>query len=207
MTQTQETPIEQLSLLEQARAEADRLGIKYHHRAKAETVLGLIASHDAQLEVEDTPAVTPASRVDSPGVLITDPLAQTVVPMTAEEYRVGRVANDKRKVASLIRCRIQCMNPAKKEWPGEIFSVGSAKLGTFKKFIPFSQEPWHIPKIMYDMLMEKKCSVFHTSRDERGNQVRKSRLINEFAIEVLEPLTPLELSELGRQQALAAGQG
>ena len=106
-----------------------------------------------------------------------------------------------------MRCRIQCMNPAKKDWPGEIFSVGSAKLGTFKKFVPFNNpEPYHIPQIIYDMLVEKKCTVFYTERDDRGNKIRKGRLINEFAIEVLPPLTRDELSDLARQQALRAGQ-
>ena len=99
------------------------------------------------------------------------------------------------------------MNPSKKEWPGEIVSVGSAKLGTFKKYIPFnSAEPYHIPKIIYDMLMDKKCTIFSSVTDERGNTVRKGRLVNEYAIEILEPLTKEELSELARTQALKAGQ-
>jgi hypothetical protein len=99
------------------------------------------------------------------------------------------------------------MNPAKKEWPGEFASVGSARLGTWKKFIPFNtQEPYHIPKIIFDMLSEKKCTIWHTEKDGRGSSVRKGRLVNEYALEVLDPLTPDELSELARRQSLQAGQ-
>ena len=63
-----------------------------------------------------------------------------------------------------------------------------------------------MPKIIYDMLIDKKCTIFHTEKDERGNNIRKGRLVNEYAIEVLDPLTPDELSELARTQALQAGQ-
>ena len=130
-------------------------------------------------------------------------------PMDQAEYRrkYQNAAVKRKEVSRLIRCRIQCMDPQKKEWPGEIVSVGSAKLGTFKKYIPFnSQEPYHIPKIIYDMLIEKKCTVFYTNTDSRGNKVRQGRLVNAYAIEVLDPLTPEELSDLAKQQALQAGQ-
>jgi hypothetical protein len=37
--------------------------------------------------------------------------------------------------------------------------------------------------------------------------VRTGRQIKEFAIDILDPLSPKELAELARRQALAAGQG
>jgi hypothetical protein len=97
------------------------------------------------------------------------------------------------------------MNPAKKEWEGEIISVGSARIGTYKKYVPFNtgSEGWHIPKIMYDFLKERKCSVFQTILDNKGNKVRRSRLVPEFSIEVLPPLTREELKELARTQAMS----
>jgi hypothetical protein len=173
------------------RDRADELGIKYHHNASDETIEKLIDSHQ---ETED-----PVE-----GLL---PLNECQ-PLDEKQYKrkYPKQAADRKKAGRLIRCRIQCMNPAKKDWPGEIFSVGSAKLGTFKKFVPFnSPEPYHIPKIIYDMLVEKKCTVFYTETDQRGNKTRKGRLVNEFAIEVLEPLTKQELDELARRQALAGG--
>lgn len=174
------------------RAQADALGIKYHHNASDETIQKLIDSQEPANELPE-------------GVL---PLKECQ-PMTPEMFqrKYPTAKADRKDAARLIRCRIQCMNPAKKDWPGEIFSVGSAKLGTFKKFVPFnSPEPYHLPKIIYDMLVEKKCTVFYTERDARGNKIRKGRLVNEFAIEVLPPLTREELSELARRQALQAGQ-
>jgi len=174
------------------REQANTLGIKYHHNASDETIQKLIDSQSTANELPE-------------GVLPRDKCQ----PMDQETFsrKYGRKGLDRKEVAQLIRCRIQCMNPAKKDWPGEIFSVGSAKLGTFKKFVPFnSPEPYHLPRIIYDMLVEKKCTVFHTVTDTRGNKIRKGRLVNEFAIEVLPPLTKEELSDLARQQALKAGQ-
>lgn len=168
---------------------ADTLNIKYHHNAKDETIQKLI---DSQQNVGAIADILPANEC---------------APMSAEEYRKKYMGDQRKESGRLVRCRIQCMNPAKKEWPGEIFSVGSAKLGTFKKFVPFnSPEPYHIPKIIYNMLLEKKCTVFYTEVDKRGNKIRKGRLVNEFAIEVLPPLTKEELSDLAKTQALKAGQ-
>jgi len=187
------------------REQADLLHIKYHHRAGVEKIQRLIDDHTSGVPVKLAPVV---EKIAQETVAI-DPLtAAPVKPMTKAQYRDHQRAENKRKVASLIRCRVQCMNPNKKEWPGEIISVGSAKLGTFKKFIPFnSGEPYHIPKIIYDVLMEKKCSAFYTVNDVHGHKVRKSRLISEYAIEVLPPLTKVELSDLARKQAMQAGQG
>ena len=175
------------------RDRADELGISYHHNASDETIQKLIDSHEAEAPKTENKFL-PKDECE---------------PMSQDEfkkkYRNG--SNVRKEASALVRCRIQCMNPAKKDWPGEIFSVGSAKLGTFKKFVPFNNpEPYHLPKIIYDMLVEKKCTVFYTERDERGNKIRKGRLINEFAIEVLPPLSKEELSELARTQALKAGQ-
>jgi len=177
----------------EVRNRADKLGIKYHHNASDETIQKLIDSHE-QDKPSDESRFLPAEECE--------PMSQVEYK---KKYRNG-VAN-RTEAGKLVRCRIQCMNPAKKDWPGEIFSVGSAKLGTFKKFVPFnSPEPYHLPQIIYDMLTEKKCTVFYTERDDRGNKIRKGRLINEFAIEVLPPLSKEELSEMARTQALKAGQ-
>ena len=120
------------------------------------------------------------------------------------ETVVGDVKNDpKADALRLIRIRLQCMNPAKKEWEGEIISVGNSVVGTVKKYIPFNaDEGWHVPKMLFDYLNEKQCQVFVTVNDGRGNSIRKGKLIKEFSIEVLPPLTADELKEMARRQAL-----
>lgn len=104
----------------------------------------------------------------------------------------------------LVRIRVSCMNPNKKEWEGEIFSVGNSLIGTQKKFVPFNnEEGWHVPRCIYDMIVGRECQTFVTKTDSRGNKTRKPKLIKEFAVEVLPPLTGEELEELARRQAMA----
>jgi hypothetical protein len=129
------------------------------------------------------------------------------VPLTEEEFRKSDTKDRKKFAGRLVRCIVTCMNPEKKKWQGEIISVGSAKLGTFKKFVAFNTpDGYHIPQIIFDMMKERKCTVFVDSRDARGQKIKKGKLIPEFSIEILPPLTPNELSDLARRQALAAGQ-
>lgn len=126
--------------------------------------------------------------------------------LTREEFHQKEVRDNKLKANRLVRCRITCMNPAKKNWTGEIVSVGSAKLGTFKKFIPYNnEEPYHVPWIIFNHLKERQCRIGTTVKLPNGREVNRYKLINEFAIEVLPPLTPGELKDLKQRQAMAQG--
>lgn len=109
----------------------------------------------------------------------------------------------KRHANELIRVRVTCMNPAKKEWEGEIIAAGNNLVGTISKYIPFgNDEGWHIPRIMYNVIRDRMAQIFITVTDPRTKQkVRKGKQIKEFAIEVLEPLTTEELKELAARQA------
>ena len=188
--------------LEELRAHADDLGLKYHHRAGATKLQGLINDH--LVKQHNTPNETPISNpVPNARKVPTQP----VLPMATGLFKRQQAASARRKVAALVRIRCQNMNHIKKDWNGEFISVGSAKLGTYKKFIPFDGEVYHVPQIIFDVMKDKRCSQFYNAKDERGQSVRKSRLIPEYAIEVLPRLSPVELQELAAQQALAAGSG
>lgn len=184
------------------RGQATELGIKFHHRANEATIRKLIDDHlnKAENPTESEPVVAKSK-------ITPDILKTPVVPISHEEFLQRQAAENKRLVSHLIRVRIQCMNPQKKDWPGEIISVGSAKLGTFKKYVPFHGVEYHVPKIIFDMMKERKCTVFDVTRNARGQTTKKGRQIPEFNIEVLPPLTKEELSDLARSQAARAGQG
>ena len=109
----------------------------------------------------------------------------------------------KKEALALVRIRLTCMNPAKAEWDGEIVTAGNSLIGSVKKYIPFNaDEGWHVPHILLQQLRERQCQVFVSAKDARGNNVRKGKLIKEFAIEVLPPLTQDELAEMARRQAM-----
>jgi len=171
------------------KARADLMGIKYHPNTGIDK---LKAKINNTLSADDE--VKPVEPVGNSAYL-------TEKQFKDEEFKLR-----KSNAGKLVRVRVTCMNPAKKEWDGEILSVGSAKMGTFKKFVKFNTDDgWHIPFIIYEYMKERKCSIFHTITDAKGQKIRKSKLVNEFNIEVMPPLTPEELKALAQQQAMEAG--
>lgn len=160
------------------KARADMMGVKYHPSISLEKLKEKITAH---LNAEEDKPVA--------------------------EPEMDRAALQ-RNASELMRIRVTCMNPAKKEWEGEIFTVGNSVVGTFKKYVPFNaDEGWHVPRIIYEQLKERECQVFTTVRDLRGNSTRKGKLIKEFAIEVLPNLTEEEIKELAQRQAMAKSVG
>lgn len=112
------------------------------------------------------------------------------------------------EATKLVRIRVTCMNPAKKEWEGEIITVGNNIVGTLKKYIPFNaDEGWHVPNMMYEVLKERMCQVFVSTKTKNGVTIRQGKMIKEFAIEVLPPLTEEELKDLAQRQAMAKSVG
>lgn len=167
------------------KARADKMGISYH----------------PSIGVDKLKEKIKASLSDEPVEAVEDEVAETVTEVKVKKKSKGEL---KKEASKLVRIRVTCMNPNKKEWEGEIFTVSNAVVGTFKKYVPFNtEEGYHVPHIIYEQLKERKCQIFQTVRDSRGNKSRKGKLINEFSIEMLPPLTPAELQELARKQAMA----
>jgi hypothetical protein len=141
----------------------------------------------------------------------TDKLKELITAMqtkpvdeTPEQIRT-RVRNEAMK---LVRVNITCMNPAKKDWEGEIFTAANSAIPTVRKFIPYNTpEGYHVPNIIYQMLLDKKFQTFVKSRTKAGIDVMTSKYVKEFAIEVMPPLSADELKELARSQAMREGTG
>jgi hypothetical protein len=163
------------------KARADKLGITYHPSIRAE-----------KLREKVNAALNSAADDSEP-----------------EAKEVGETENQrrirlKREAMELVRIRLMCMNPAKAEWEGEVFTVGNSTVGSVTKFVPFNSDVgWHVPRILLTQLQERQCQVFTTVTDSRGNKTRKGKLIKEFAIEILPPLTSEELRDLAQRQAMA----
>lgn len=170
--------------LEALKARANLLGVKFHPSISLE-----------KLREKVNAAVTSEGEAEEPS---------NSSPEAKEETIGEKRKRLKAEALKLIRIRLTCLNPAKKEWEGEIITVGNSLIGSVKKFVPFNADDgWHVPHVIYQQLKERQCQVFYTATDARGNKVRKGKLIKEFAIEVLPPLTKEELEELARRQAMA----
>ena len=119
------------------------------------------------------------------------------VTMTAGQRKLQRM----REAKKLIRVIVTCRDPQKAAWDGEIISVGNDTIGEVKRYVPFNnEEGWHIEKIIYDALKNKKCSVFVNKRNNRGERVQEAKQISAYGITVLPDLTPNELEQLAAAQ-------
>lgn len=119
-----------------------------------------------------------------------------------DETPLERLIRLKAHANALIRVNISVMNPVMKEWEGEIITGGNSLVGSIKKYVHFNTtDGYHIPRVIYNILRDRECQIFYTAKDDRGNKVRRAKSIKEFAIEVLEPLTQEELSDLAASQA------
>lgn len=130
---------------------------------------------------------------------------ETTTESSDSSMSKGSLRNTLRKEArKLVRIRVTCRNPHKKEWEGEIFTVANSMIGTVKRFIPFGVE-WHVESILYNLLKQKQYQKFYWEKHPKtGQRVRKGKLEQEFDITVLPALTKKELEELKAKQQLAA---
>lgn len=171
-------------LLEALKEQATSLGISFHPNISADTLLKRIKEHEQAAEA--------AEEAEEEA-----PKEKTKKPKTRKEIRD--------EALKLVRINVTCMNPAKQEWDGEIFTVGNAYVETQTKYVPFNTtEGWHVPNIIYQAIKARKCQVFYNER-VNGQDIRRYKSIREFAIEVLPPLTEKELKELAQRQAMAKG--
>lgn len=179
--------------LEALKEYADEKGIKYHPSIGEQALEEKIREFEAAASAEPTVETASEPTQAAPAATKTE---------TPRE-RMRRIKNEQLK---LVRVRITCMNPNKKEWEGEIITVSNALVGTIKKYVPFNaEEGWHIPQIMLNVLKEREFQHFHIVRDDRGNKVTQGKQVKEFAIEILPALTEEELKELARKQAVRKG--
>jgi len=166
------------------KARADKLGVSYHPNIGIDKLREKVSAKlNGEPESQEAPAV---------------------IEVPTEESAVARKLRKKREAGELVRIRVVCMNPNKKEWEGEIFTASNAVVGTFKKYVPFNaDEGWHVPRIIYNMIIQRQCQVFVSKKGPRGVVMKEGKMIREFAVEVLPMLTEDELHDLAQRQAMA----
>lgn len=119
-----------------------------------------------------------------------------------KETKIKRNMRLRKEATELVRVRITCMNPMKKNWPGEVISISNSAIGVVKEFVPFNApDGWHLPKVLCNILKEREFPQFQVETIN-GRKVKRTRMAKEFAIEVLDPLTVEELKDLAARQAL-----
>jgi len=170
--------------LDSLKERAKQLGVDFHPS---------IGYEKLSVKVKDFLVAKEAEKPEEPAPVVAAPLTGN-----------ARLVRMKRDMSALVRIRVTCMNANKREWEGEFFSVGNRVVGQIQKYVPYDHI-FHVPQMILTMIQERKCQVFYTVTDHRGNKSRKGKLIKEFGIEILPQLTTNELKELAQRQAMANG--
>ena len=176
----EDAPKDELTLLKER---ATLIGIPYHPS------IGL-----DKLREKVTAALKEPAEVEA--------AVQVVQEVQESEAQVH--ARYRKEASALIRVRLTCMNPSKQSWEGEFFTVSNSVIGTIEKFVPFhAEEGWHIPQALLNMIQERHYQAPYTERGPKGQEMRRSKLVKEFSIEILPNLTAGEVKDLANQQAIA----
>ena len=180
---------ETVETLKELKAQADLMGIKYPVNANVKKMVELIDEHKKSLEEENTETTSTSS---------------TSVSQTPRTNKIGSVLDEAMK---LIHVRVTVNNPSKQSREGEIISAGNAVIGFVSKFVPyqpaFYENGYHIPKIILDAMKEMKHTRYPKKKDRFNatmDDYDKARLVPDFTIEELPPLTEQELKELAEYQ-------
>lgn len=187
------TPADELRMLKER---ARLMGITFSGNIGVDKLREKI---DARLSGEDS------NDADEDDTNVMSGSAPAPRPMTKAE-REQKIRDDLyREKMKLVRCRIYNLNPAKRDLQGEIITVANKFLGTVRKFIPFGEatdQGYHIPQCIYDELKSRQFQQIRTKTVKGQIQVIP-RIVPEYSVEVLPPLTTEELKDLAIKQAAA----
>ena len=207
----EEDDLEMPSEIDMLKDRAKLMGIQFSNNIGVEALKAKIEEKRAATEAAAQPKQEPAPAA-------TQTAAQTgfgagaINALTGNETRPAKpkslrqyLRDEKMK---LIRLRITNLDPKKKDLPGEIITVANEYIGTVRKFVPFGEvtdNGFHVPQCIYDLLKERTFVSIKTRKDQKGQTIVEHQNAREFALEILPQLTPEELAQLSAAQAAAGG--
>ena len=193
---------------------AAKLGLEHSPNIGVETLKGKIrdfceqtgiALDDESLLSDMTSDMSQANSVSN--VVSNDKEIEKLANLTfasADRKQAEKEEHDVQKRAmKLVRCIITCNNPNKRSYQGEIFCVRNKSIDMVKKMVPFNV-PTHVPQILLNMIKEKQLQHFTAKRLPNGIESKTVKLVPEYNIEILPPLTPEEFNAI-KQKQLAEG--
>lgn len=215
-TETETPEVTEPSELDLLKQRAKVMGVQHSPNIGVEALKKKI---EAKLEGENPSdpvmaATVAAGAAPAPAVKADKITPAIALAMTDEEVRALSPTKMKQALRhrihaeemKLVRCQIYNNNPSKSDLGGEIISVGNKYLGNVKKFIPFGEatEPgYHIPNILYKNLLRRKYQQVKSVKQNDGTEKVSTRMVPEYTVVVLDPLTEDELKELALKQSAA----
>lgn len=191
------------SELDLLKERASRMGLTFHPSIGVGKLNDKIKAHTTS---EKRKATIDAKK-DTPAPVKEHGRLDLSKPERIIETKSEREKRIRSEALRQVRVRVACMNPNKKNWTGEILKISNSIVAPPKQFVPFdNDEGWHIPYMLYLHLKERQCQVFVAGKGRNGQATAKAKLIREFSVELMDPLTPAEMKALAQRQAMASGQ-
>lgn len=188
------------SELEMLKQQAALMGVTHSNNIGVEALRKKIA---AKMEGEQDNTDADGVEIAQPNPLAPAPAEPTATAEAAPAGKPKTLQQHLRETAMrLVRIRISSMDPKKQDLDGEFITVANEYIGTVRKYVPFGEKTdkgYHVPQCIYDHLKGREFLHVQT-REVDGQLVTKTRYVKEFAIEVLEPLTPAEIRALAADQ-------
>lgn len=102
----------------------------------------------------------------------------------------------------LLKVLITPVDSAKRDWEGEIFSVGNDVLGTVSRYVPFNQE-WFVEAVLVRHIKQREFQYLQHKKDKAtGRDYVDSKLVPAFNVQELPLPTPEEIAEMAKIQAV-----
>lgn len=175
-TEPTQTPEQEEMILLKERAAM--LNLKVHHNLSLVKLRALVNAAIAPKSVEADP----------------------VTKKTPAQLKNEKKVRLRKEATRLVRVKVLCMNPNKKEWPGELFDAGNRVIGNVRKYVPLDGRPWHVEQIILNVMEDRKFLHLYTETDNHGNELNRSKNEKEFNITILPPLTATELEKMRIEQ-------
>ena len=211
--ETQDQEVTEETELAMLKDRADLMGIKYHPNIGLDKLRDKVKGKmdgDAKADEAEADPDVSVEHAEYAGEEV-ETIKTAEVAAVADVFTPGKretaaqiTARLNKEATQLVRIRIACMNPLKGAMTAEQFSVGNGRIGFLKKVVPFNVEAgWHVPKMIVDHIRQKKF-ISHFEVKVNGKKVNKHKLIPEYSVEILDPLTAEEMQELKQRQLMAA---
>jgi hypothetical protein len=195
--------IDTVAELKALKKEADELGISYNPNIGLAKLQARISEHKGE-EVDDfseeqeafiKKAKLAAERMMGGNI---GKIMRSKMPKSKAKYLMMKDAN------KLVRVSVTCLDPAKKDVPGQWMGIRNSMIPVTKKYIPYDGRVTHLPKIIINHLKEKECQVFKVVTDPVTNdKSRKPFTQKMFSVSELPPLNDKQLTELAEAQRAA----
>lgn len=200
VVEEEEAPAPAKTHLDTLKQKANLMGISYSNNIGIEALKAKIdAKMNGETEVQESQ--------EQP-----QPEAQTLSSAEADVAQAQPKKDWRQELRDeemkLIRVRITNMDPKKKDLPGEILTVANRFIGNVRKYIPYgeaTENGYCIPNCLYKQLKERQFQHIKVTKDSEGREKVVTKMVREFALEVLPQLTEKELAQLAASQAAAGG--